>query len=353
MKLLLAGYFGCGNLGDDAILLGFSEAIANRPYQLKVLCNNVENLMRFYGMTGVHRKDMASIQSAISDCDALVFPGGSIFQDVTSTRSIAYYGKLVSMAKKAGKKVILLGQGIGPINGFFGKQIARSAFAACDIIVVRDSASVSSLKALGYSGQVPVSADMAWLMTPLPHDEASQFGVAGTKSVGISARPWGKSKDIVQVFGDLARILTKNGYIPTFLEMDQTEDGPLIQEIAKTQGGKVPDMKNMTSPKQIQQRLSRMEGVIAMRLHAGILAATVGVPPFMISYDPKVNAFANSIGAPSPLPIQGISAERIFEGFQSYIKDRERVSNSLLRRREELAKEARINIEVLDRTLLP
>ena len=135
--------------------------------------------------------------------------------------------------------------------------------------------------------------------------------------------------------------------------MDQTEDGPLIQEIAKTQGGKVPDMKNMTSPKQIQQRLSRMEGVIAMRLHAGILAATVGVPPFMISYDPKVNAFANSIGAPSPLPIQGISAERIFEGFQSYIKDRERVSNSLLRRREELAKEARINIEVLDRTLLP
>lgn len=353
MKLLLAGYFGCGNLGDDAILLGFSQALSKKDYQLKVLCNNVEGLMRQYGLIGVHRKEIGAINSAIAECDALVFPGGSIFQDVTSTRSVAYYSKLATSAKKAGKKVIMLGQGIGPLNGFFGRQLASTAFNTCSIIAVRDPSSVSVLQSLGFKGKIVVTADMAWLLPSPAGEEAQAFGVAGTKSVGISARPWGKDKNklVIQVFGELARMLTQNGFIPTFIEMDHEEDGPLILEIAKTQGGKVPDMRNIGSPKQIQQRMARMEGVIAMRLHAGILAATVGVPPFMVSYDPKVNAFANAIGAPTPPSMQGLTAQRVFDGFMGYIKDRERTSAALLNRRDELAKEAMANIEVLESTL--
>ncbi|MBS1724008.1 MAG: polysaccharide pyruvyl transferase CsaB [Armatimonadetes bacterium] len=354
MRLLLGGYFGCGNMGDDAILLGFLKGIEGKSYDIKVLCNNVEGLMRSYGLTGVHRKDFGSVSAAIKDCDALVFPGGSIFQDVTSTKSVAYYAKLVSDAKKAGKKVVLLGQGVGPLNGFFGKRLASGAFNQADALAVRDPASVSALRALGYKGTPRVTADMAWLLpTPSQAEESEAFGVAGTKTVGISARPFGndKNKAVIKVFGGLAQLLTRNGYIPTFIEMDHDEDGPLILEIAKAQGGKVPDMRNLTSPKQIQQRMARMEGVIAMRLHAGILAATVGVPPFMVAYDPKVSAFANAIGAPTPPNMQGLTAERIFEGFTSYIKDRDRTSQALLKRREELAKEALANIDVLESTL--
>lgn len=353
MKLLLAGYFGCGNLGDDAILLGFVNSLSSKDYQVKVLCSNVEALMRNYGLTGVHRKEVGAINDAISECDALVFPGGSIFQDVTSTRSVAYYSKLATSAKKAGKKVIMLAQGVGPLTGFFGKQLAASAFNAADAVVVRDPSSVSVLKAIGYKGRPSVSADMAWLLPSPNVEEAQAFGIAGSKTVGISARPWGKdrNKQVIQVFGELARLLTMNGYIPTFIEMDQAEDGPLILEIAKTQGGKVPDMRNMNSPKNVQQRIARMEGIIAMRLHAGILAATVGVPPFMVSYDPKVNAFANAIGAPTPPNMQGLTAQRVFDGFVGYIKDRDRTSASLLVRRAELAKEAMVNIEVLESTL--
>lgn len=354
MRLLLAGYFGCGNLGDDAILLGFLRGLEGKNYELRVLCNSMESLMRNYGLTGVLRKDFKAIATAIDECDALVFPGGSIFQDVTSTRSVAYYSKLVTDAKKAGKKVVMLGQGVGPLNGFLGKRMAGTAFNSADKVCVRDSASVSALKSVGYKGTPTVAADMAWLLPPPPQSEESQsFGVAGTKTVGISARPWGKDKNktVIKVFGELAQLLTRNGYIPTFIEMDHEEDGPLILDIAKAHGGKVPDLRNLTSPKQIQQRLARMEGVIAMRLHAGILAATVGVPPYMVSYDPKVNAFANAIGAPSPPSMQGLSATRIYEGFVAYVKDRERTSQALLKRRDELAAEARRNIDVLESAL--
>ncbi len=335
-------------------MLGFLKGIEGKGHEVKVLCDSVESLMRNNGLIGVQRRDAKSVAAAIGESDALVFPGGSIFQDVTSTRSVAYYAKLVGDAKKSGKKVAILAQGVGPLNSFLGKKMASGAFNQADIVTVRDTASVSSLKAIGFKGTPRVTADMAWLLTPPPSNEDNQaFGVAGTKSVGISVRPWGKdrNKTVIQVFGELAKMLTRGGYIPTFIEMDVNEDGPLILEIAKSQGGKVPDMRGLTSPKQIQQRLSRMEGVIAMRLHAGILAATVGVPSYMVAYDPKVSAFANAIGSPTPPTMQGLTAQRLMDGFVAFIKDRDRTSHALVRRRDELAAEAMQNIDALEAAL--
>jgi len=354
MRLLLAGYFGCGNLGDDAILLGFLNAIQGKSYEVKALASNVDTLMRNYGVTGVYRKDLKLVKAAIEETDAVVFPGGSIFQDVTSTRSVAYYSKIVADAKKAGKKVLLLGQGVGPLNGFMGKRMAAGAFNAADLVVLRDPASATVLKSIGFKGTAKIAADLAWLLPTITLGENSKaYGVAGSKTVGISVRPWGKDRNkfVISVFAELAQILTKKGYIPMFIEMDHEEDGPLILEIAKSLGGKVPDMRNLTSPIQVQQRVARMEGIIAMRLHAGILAATVGVPPYMVSYDPKVSAFANAIGVPTPLTMQGLTAQRLFDGFVSSNKDRERASATLLKRRDELAKQAALNIDAMESAL--
>ncbi len=100
--------------------------------------------------------------------------------------------------------------------------------------------------------------------------------------------PKDKGKTSTAVFSELSRLLFQNGYMPVLLEMDLLHDRATIDAISKANGGKIPDIKNLTSPIQIQQRLARVDSVIAMRLHAGILAATVNVPPFMVSYDPKV-----------------------------------------------------------------
>lgn len=354
MRLLLAGYFGCGNLGDDAILLGFLNSIKDKPYEVKALTSNVEALMRTYGVFGVYRKDLGAVKRAIEETDAVVFPGGSIFQDVTSTRSTAYYSKVATDAKKAGKKLLFLGQGVGPLNGFIGKRLTAAAFNAADAVVLRDPESSRLLQSIGYKGGAKIAADMAWLLPSVQgSSETQNYGIAGTKTVGISMRPWGKDKNkfVVSLFAELAQLLTRNGFIPTFIEMDKEEDGPLILETAKTLGGKVPDLRNLNSPIQVQQRLARMESIIAMRLHAGILAATVGVPSYMVAYDPKVTAFANAIGAPTPPMMQGLTAQRLFDGFTSSLKNRDQVSANLLKRRDELAKEAALNIDVLESTL--
>lgn len=349
-KLLLAGYFGCDNLGDDAILLGFLEGIKKEGYQVTALSGAPEETYRLYGVSAIPRKDMGRFKQAITEHDALVFLGGSIFQDVTSAKSAMFYANLVREAKKANKKVVMLGQGVGPLNTFFGKRAAKYAFDAADGIAVRDPESAKALHALGVTKTPRATADMAFLLPQIETEDAG-FQVGSMKSVGLIPRPHGKGQEVEKLFADLSRMLFENGYMPTLIELDRKYDGPLIQSIEKAQGGKIPSLRKITTPMDLQKRLVRMDGVISMRLHGGILATTVGIPPIMLSYDPKVSAFASEAGLPSALQMNNLTASRVFDSFQSLMKQREQAVEKLVARRETLKQQAMLNIEVLNQSV--
>lgn len=345
-NLLLAGHFGCGNLGDDAIMLGFIEGLS-QDFDITLLSGAPENTFRLYNVRSVPRKDFKAIPAAIAECDAMVFCGGSLFQDVTSTRSVAYYAGLAKMAKKAGKKLFFVGQGVGPLKGMFAKSWTANAMGMADAIVCRDAQSAGLLKTMGVKKPIQVAADCAFLLPdPKAKDEA-QFGVGNMRAVGIAPRPFGKDKDCLKFFGDLARLMFQNQIVPVLVELDAPHDGPLIAEISKANGGKIPDIRKLETPMMLQSRISRLDSMISMRLHGGILATTVGVPAMMLSYDPKVTAFAKSMGFDNPLTTENLTAERAFEAFQQFQKDRDRNIKIIARRREELREEARINCQVV------
>jgi len=49
--------------------------------------------------------------------------------------------------------------------------------------------------------------------------------------------------------------------------------------------------------------------------------------------------------------MQGLTAQRLMDGFVAFIKDRDRTSHALVRRRDELAAEAMQNIDALEAAL--
>lgn len=348
MRLLLAGYFGCGNLGDDAILLGFLQGIAGTQARPSVLSGNPSETHRLYGVHAVPRRERAAWRKAVEGCDALVFPGGSIFQDVTSVGSVLYYSQLVDFAKKSGKKVFLLGQGVGPVTSYFGKRWTRNAFESADHVSVRDAASQETLSGLRVSRPASLGADMAFMLpAPLPSDEATGFQVGEMRTVGILPRPFGKDGRVIELVAELSQLLFKANMLPVLIEMDRTEDGPLLNEIDKKMGGRAPSIRKLTTPMQLQARLARLDAVISVRLHGGLLASTVGVPPYMVSYDPKVAAFAAAMGLPKPPNLLDATAKRIFEGFREFYNQRDRYRPAVERRVSELAAQARASLSVL------
>lgn len=350
-QLLLAGHFGAGNLGDDAIMCGFVDGISRYGgFDVRVMSGAPEETGRLYGLSGIPRKDLGAYNDELERTDAVVFAGGSIFQDVTSVRSAMFYANLVSKAKKAGKKVFLVGQGVGPLTKFLSKRAAIGAFNMADMIVVRDPASAQTLRDLGVKRPVRVGADPAFLLRPSSSEEQS-YGVADRKSIGLAPRAFGKSpKEAVALFGEFTRLVFQANYMPIMIPMDKNEDGPLIQAISDAQGGKIPDLRKVQRPQDLQARLKRMEAVVAVRLHASVLAATVGTPALMISYDPKVSAFAKLMDFPV-LPADGLTAGRLFENFQQFMKQRDRHVASLERKRDEMMKLAELNVEVVVESL--
>ena len=351
-KLLLAGYIGAGNHGDDAMMYGFASYAEMHGFSISLLSGSPDATQRDFNIPSYDRRNSGQIQRAIEECDALVFPGGSIFQDATSTRSVFYYASLVKKAKQAGKKVLLLGQGVGPLTSFLGKRSALGAFQSADVVSVRDPGSVQTLQSLGFKGKIHVTADSAFLMPkPVIANDAEGFAVGGMTSVGIAARPLGKSVDVVSLMGDFCRLLYQSGKMPVLIAMDRNEDLPLNLEISKQQGGRIPDIHKSMTPMQVQARIARMDCVVAMRLHAGILATTVDVPPLMISYDPKVQAYSRILDIGSAVALEGLTAQRLFDQFSAFNKDRERNAKLISKKREELTKAALRNIELLVETV--
>lgn len=354
-RILLGGYLGCGNVGDDALLAGLLSALDKESpgHHYEVLSGSPDIMRRKFNLQGVPRRDKKAVHEAIESCDVLIFPGGSIFQDVTSIGSPLYYKDLVIKAKKAGKRVLLLAQGVGPLKTYFGKKFSADAFRAADVVTVRDPASAAAIRNLGVERGILVTADSAFLLPPPAMEDDDSFGAAGIKTIGICPRPFGDVKKSPVFYSELCKALRHHGYIPSLIEMDEEVDGPLIDEIEKVFGGRISHIKRPGMPSLVQSRMARMDGVIAVRLHGAVLAATVGQAPFILSYDPKTLAIASQLGLPTPFSIDSVKPEKAVEAFLDFQKRRETHQKTVASKMEGLRKAALQNVDVILRTLTP
>jgi polysaccharide pyruvyl transferase CsaB len=345
VKIVVAGYYGEGNLGDDALLYGLLSGLGKRDIEPLVLSGNPDGTFRTFGTRSIPRRNFGAIGEELDSAAALVFGGGGLLQDATSLLSLKYYTHLIHLAKKRGKKVVLLAQGLGPIESFLGKRAASAALKMCDAITVRDAKSLALARSLGAGGRVELTADLAWLVKGVEGSEGT-FQVGDMKAIAISARPWGKGRGVAEAFGEFTQILFKNGYVPVLIEMDRSMDTAVLDSIAKQHGGRCPDIRNVTHPGDMVGRISRMHGVVAMRLHAGIFAAAAGIAPLMVAYDPKVSSFAGLLGLPF-VTFDSMTPSRLWDAFRSMEERREELDALTRERAAEQVTLANKNIDVL------
>lgn len=320
-RILLSGYYGFGNFGDEAILRVFVDQYrARRPGdRIAVLSADPSQTASTYGVEAVPRMSPHSVGEAIRASDVVVSGGGGLLQSATSLRSLLYYTGIIREAKRAGRTAAIFAQGIGPLD-FIGKQVVKRTCADVDLAIVRDEASAALLRPLLPKVPIEVAADPVFLTDVGPSDTAAatldREGLA-TMQGDIVAIVVRKSPLLERVAGELAagidRLSAKQNVNIVFLPFQRPGDAEAAVEVirrcksAPTLLGGGYDLPAMTA------LFARCAAIVSMRLHALILAARVAVPFLAVPYDPKVAALAQALSYPLPLLARGEPGAPLFE----------------------------------------
>lgn len=323
-KIVISGYYGFDNAGDEAVLYAIVQALRNaynNQVDLVVLSNKPEETIRDFGVAAVNRWDMKAVYKTIKNSDLLVSGGGSLLQDVTSNRSVIYYTTVIAMAKHLKKKIVFYAQGVGPLNSGLSRFLVKRAANKAHAVFVRDEASKSLLKKIGVSKpQIEVVMDpvVGMTLSQTDWDEGKAIFEKhvvsdGLKTVGFYLRNWKVEGDFHDRFASMVNRLIESGYHPVFVPMHYPSDVEAAEKIATTLNGNYTIIKAHYAPQQILALTKQLDFVVAMRLHGMIMAANAQVPFMGISYDPKIEAFAKAVAFGEVFDVNPFDENACFE----------------------------------------
>ncbi len=292
--VLIAGYYGYRNWGDEASLTVLIEGLHGVP--LKVLSGEPAFTRQTYGIEAIPRTDWRQVRTAIRHSDALILGGGSLLQDATSFRSLLYYLLLIRWGLQAHGRVWLVGQGMGPFHRAMSRYLVRRTLNRVPFLSVRDEGSADLLRRIGVRSPVRVDADLTWALQAHP----APFELPTDKPcVGLAPRPW-RNLPISELFTTLCCRQIEAGWQPVLIPMQETQDRPLCEAIANAVQAKLGVRPILipppNHPAQIVGLMHTLGAMVSMRLHGAIFAARAHLPLLCLAYDPKVSALAQQIG---------------------------------------------------------
>ena len=304
-KVLISGYYGFGNCGDEAMLFAIISQLKRRlpDLQVVVLSQQPEKTAGDFGVRAVARLDFRLIWRELGEADLLLSGGGSLFQDVTSPRNVFYYAAVVWLARLRGKKVYLCGQGIGPLRRRLSRCVMKRVARWADLITLRDEASLRELTSLGSKGPMRVTADpVLGLGTELINRERGAAILAATglekgPVIGVSLRQWSGLASTLKAVAALLDKMTKTGWQVVLVPL-QREDREALGALERELASPAVYLENLRDFRDLMAVIANCDFCIGMRLHFLIFAVMGGVPAVGLSYDPKVTRFMNQVGLP-------------------------------------------------------
>ncbi len=304
-KIVISGYFGFNNAGDEAILQSMVEsltaAVRRRGEELSVtvLSASPAATAERLGVNAIPRTSLLQVLRSLARCDAFISGGGGLLQDATGRRlSVAYYLGLVALARLFARPVVFYAQGFGPVSHPLNRLLVRLVANRAAIITVRDQGSLDGLLALGVKKPaLAVTADPAFLLELKQPDRVLAALPEGKPVLGVAVRPWpGQERFLPEIAGALNCLLQELEAVAVLVPMHYEEDLPVCRELAAMLKHRPVVLEEQLSPPEVAGLFQRFDLVLAMRLHALIFAARAGVPVLGIGYDPKVEAFLDRVG---------------------------------------------------------
>ncbi|ERN52000.1 polysaccharide pyruvyl transferase CsaB [Alkalihalophilus marmarensis] len=292
MRLVLSGYYGFDNVGDEAILFSIISALREQQPDIKltVLSNQPEKTAETYQVDAVDRWKLKDVSAAIKRADGVISGGGSLLQDKTGNRSVVYYSGIMWLAKLHKKPFFVYAQGIGPVSKGFNQKIVKSTVSKSSLLTVRDHESEELLKQFGVTKEIKLVPDPVLGIT---RPNGSEQAEGEIKRIAVSVRDWPSEYPFKEEIAKGLDQVADRGYMIRFIPMHGEHDHNASKDVAELMRH---DADIMPHDGEIQEKIQWIEDcdlLVGMRLHALIFAAVVDTPFVALSYDPKIDSFAS------------------------------------------------------------
>jgi polysaccharide pyruvyl transferase WcaK-like protein len=377
------GYFGHANVGDEAMLLCWVNALRDlgaldraiaftaepeavaAAHGIKAVHNIIPTSFYryFVGFAGRNRKNFIRSLSAFRSCKLLIVGGGSLFHDRPDTSEyLLDLLRRIELAKNRRQTVLLLGVGVGPIHRDESKAALRRVLSRVDAIAVRDSTSRALLDELQVSGpEVHTAADPTFLLDPPPSlrleelTRREQISDCRTPKVGICVRSFDLRREpfraaILDLCGHLLRDLHASIWLFPMQtgggEDDRVGAQQLVDELGQDQP--VHIVSATYGPVDTIGLLSCMHIVVGEKFHSIIFSALTCTPFLAISYAPKIRSFARDIGHDEwCIDLAEVDSARLWDGFRSIWDRRDQIHENLQVMVESLREQSGTNLTIL------
>lgn len=304
-KLLLCGYYGFGNMGDDALLLQ-SLKRARKKYPRLLPCamtaGGKRDSGRFGGIRCIKRTNPIALAREIRRSEAVIFGGGTLLQSSTSYRSLGYYLCILRYAQAHGKRTELWGNGIDEIGGKYWRHAVARVLEKCDYVGLRD------VQSLRYAERLVRTETFKNITAVLENDLAlapfysergrfeyilSSFNISVKEKNTVVAVRGSDTNENIGVLKRWLYALKGDGEKLLFIVMYPKEDLKLSQRICDELGGTLVYPIGISDTAELIRASSL---VCSMRYHALVFAAAAGTHFIGFGGERKVRDFCRLDG---------------------------------------------------------
>ncbi|MBN1622553.1 MAG: polysaccharide pyruvyl transferase CsaB [Endomicrobiales bacterium] len=326
MKILIAGYYGFGNAGDELILDVLIKNLKNREKDSKivVLSDNPEETSINHNISSISRWNPLNLLKSLKDSDIVIVGGGGLFQDMTSNLSLYYYLSIIWLAKIFKKKIFVCAVSINELSGL-NKILMGYVLKQADRITVRENESKDFLVKIGCpEGIIEVTADIVFLK-----EINTGYQAHRNRKIAFILRAEPDAGENGGVFAELADFFIESMrsevmFIPFHMEEDQC----YIKGIMNRMKNKSV-LVRWKNPDEIIAIFQEVGLVVSQRLHGLILSALNGIPFLGLSGDSKITRFLKEFEQKKIYRNSHLSSSEIKNELEDTWSKRENISKKI------------------------
>lgn len=332
-KALMFGYYGARNLGDELMLYCLRRWLEAQGVEVSVLAENPVEVERLHKLPAIRRVPLLGewdiydswvrgsgwkLVSRLRDFDMLILGGGDCIRDDCGHRQFLYSVENLVTALLMGKKICLLNVGLGRLRNGYARRVLAGILRRSAKTVVRDQRSVEVCRTVGIS-DVHYAPDVVSLLPGQLGFSASHSHNGeqppyllvclrdGSNSYGRYAMTEGR---LAALAGGLDALIEHRGLRVKFLPF---QDCPGSVNDNRMHDAVFRRMQHRAAAEVLEwsddfhalgEAFAGAQGVMAMRLHAAILARAFLRPYAIMPYDQKLLEFGQQSGSDDYIPAE-------------------------------------------------